>query len=104
MSAQEFGRLLSEGIRHISLREGKPIGVVEDELGYAIGREGNSAIQYWRKGHCPSRPAEVETLATQLVRRGELNRVWVERFLHNADYPDADALCARLFPNQPAFG
>lgn len=102
MSQREFARLLTEGIRHISLREDKQLLVVEDELGYAVGRSGGSAIQYWRKGHLPAKASDVEALAREIVQRGRVGRAWLERFLRSANYPDPYALCEELFPNYRA--
>ena len=42
-SAQRFAKLLQEAINTIAHRASKPKGVVHDELGYAIGRNGGSA-------------------------------------------------------------
>jgi predicted ATPase len=99
MPHREFARLLTEGIRHISLCENKSLLVVEDELGQAVRRSGSSAIQYWRKGHLPAKVSDVETLAREIVQRGRVGRAWLERFLRSANYPDLYALCEDLFPN-----
>ncbi|MEM7033747.1 MAG: ATP-binding protein [Chloroflexota bacterium] len=95
---KRFAQLLTEGIHRIRLREHKTVQIVQDELGYSIGREGGSAIEYWRKGHLPTSVFEIETLATEMVRRAKLERVWLEDFLACADYPNSDALLMALFP------
>ena len=99
MSEQGFGELLTEGIRYICAREHKPMQIVQDELGYAVGRHGSSIIRYWRQGHWPSKPSDVETLARAIVQRGRVGRVWLERFLFSANLPNAVQLCDELFPN-----
>jgi len=99
MPHREFVRLLTEGIRYISLCENKQLLVVEDELGQVVCRSGSSAIQYWRKGHLPAHASDVETLAREIVQRGRVGRVWLERFLRSASYPNLDALCEELYPN-----
>ena len=99
MSEREFGHLLTEGIRHICVRESKQMQVVEDELGYAVGRSGSSAIRYWRQGHWPADSTIVEVLAREIVQRGRMGRTWLERFLRSADYADPITLCNELFPN-----
>lgn len=98
MSEREFGQLLSVGIRHISARENKQIQIIEDELGYAVKRNGGTAIHYWRHGHYPSQPADVETLARAIVQRGKVDRAWLDRFLRSANYPNPTGLADELYP------
>src|SRR6266545_8235033 len=98
-SPKLFGQLLTEAVYRIRSIEAKSIAIVHDELGYAIGREnGGSAIEYWRKGHVPEYLVEVERLAREIVRRTDLLRAWMERFLKSADYPQWRALCDELLP------
>src|SRR5689334_15413034 len=100
---KEFGRLLTEAVYRIELRDSKSIQIVQDELGYALDREsGGSAIEYWRKGHIPARQIDVERLARAIVQRGALGRDWLERFLKSADHMNATALCDELFPSTTA--
>ena len=47
---EKFAQLLSEGIHRVRIYESKAIQIVQDEIGYALGREGGSAIEYWRNG------------------------------------------------------
>jgi predicted ATPase len=96
-SPERFAQLLTEAIRHIRRREGKMISAIQDELGYELGREGGTAIEYWRKGHIPVKAAEVAALAGLLVRRGKLDRSWLEEFLASAGYLEPQALCQELF-------
>ncbi|MCA9981882.1 MAG: hypothetical protein KDD89_13650, partial [Anaerolineales bacterium] len=97
-----FARLLSEAIHRIRLQEGKSVQIVQDELGFALGRDGGSAIRYWRKGHVPAQPEDVAHLAQALVQRGRLEKQWLEQFLKSADYEPLAPLVADLFPNQTA--
>ncbi len=99
MSERDFGELLTEGIRYICARENKPMQIVQDELGYAAGRNGSSVIRYWRQGHLPSKPSDVESLARAIVQRGRVDRAWLERFLYSASFPNAAGLCDDLFPS-----
>jgi hypothetical protein len=94
-----FARLLSEAIHRIRLQEGKSVQIVQDELGFALGRDGGSAIRYWRKGHVPAQPEDVAQLAQELVQRGQLERNWLEQFLRSADYGPMTELVTKLFPN-----
>jgi len=96
--AEKFAQLLTEGIHRVRLNEAKNIQVVQDELGYALGREGGSAIEYWRKGHIPPKLSDVEKLAAEIVRRANLERTWLEQFLGSVDHPNPTKLCDELFP------
>ncbi len=42
---ENFAQLLSEGIHRVRLCESKAIQIVQDKLGYALGREGGSALE-----------------------------------------------------------
>lgn len=101
-SPEKFGQLLTEAVYQIRRREAgtlkKTLRLVQDELGYAVGREGGSAIEYWRKGNVPAKPEQVANLARELVRRGGLDRAGLTEFLASAGYPDATGLSEALFP------
>jgi len=64
--SKEFGRLLTEAVYIIRARTGKPIKTIHDELGYAIGRNGGSCIEYWRSGHIPSKIDDLYNLIEAL--------------------------------------
>lgn len=49
-----FAQMLTEGIYRIRLKEAKTVRAIQDELGYALGRNGGSAIERWRKGQLPT--------------------------------------------------
>jgi len=100
-SEERFALLLTEGVKRISIRERKTISLVHDELGYAIGREGGSAIEYWRKGHIPAEQSDVEKLAREITRRSGPGRKWLEQFLDSSGYSDLMDLCDELFPPPP---
>jgi hypothetical protein len=101
-SPQKFGQLLSEAVYQIRRREAsaikKTLRLVQDELGYAVGREGGSAIEYWRKGNIPAKAEQVAELARELVRRGGLDRTGLAQFLASAGYSNAVSLAEELFP------
>jgi WD40 repeat protein len=99
-SAEKFAQLLTEGVHRIRLRERKNLSVVQDELGYALGRAGGSAIQYWRKGHLPPNISDVAELARQLVSRGQVDQAWLVQFLESAGYPHVTAFCQELWRAQ----
>ena len=96
--AQRFAALLTAALYQIKQRETIPIAVIQDEIGYAMGRKGGSVVESWRKGgHMPQRKADVERLAAILVERGKLSREWLEEYLGVCGYgPERAALCERL--------
>jgi hypothetical protein len=108
VSSQRFAQLLTEGIHRIRLSTSKSIQAVQDELGYALGRKGGSAIEYWRKGHLPPRLADIEALARVMVSQARMDRDWLEEFLRCAKHPAPLELCEALFasgrtgPEKPA--
>ena len=104
-SPQKFGQLLTEAVYKIRIAESKTIkktiSLIQDELGYTLGREGGSCIEYWRKGNIPARLDDVEKLAGELVSRGDLNEAELKQFLAAAGHPNPAGLVADLFPLSP---
>lgn len=104
-SSEKFAQLLTQAVRQIALNTDRKIQIVQDELGYAIGRDaGGSSIEYWRKGHIPSNLEDIETLARELLQRGGLtNSTELERFLAYADHPAAVDLARQILSDmQPS--
>jgi hypothetical protein len=103
-SPKKFAQLLSRAVRQIAFRSNIQIQIIQDELGYALGREaGGSSIEYWRKGHIPSRLAEVEALARELVQRGGLTTpTELEQFLTYAGHPDPTGRARKILPDEPS--
>lgn len=97
-SAAKFADLLTIAVRTIAARANKTIASVQDELGYALGREGGSSIEYWRKGHIPADLDDLEKLAGELVRREGLSQEQCELFLRSADHPEPGRVARQLFP------
>jgi len=98
--ATRFAELLTTAVRIIADRENKTVASVQDELGYALGREtGGSCIEYWRKGHIPADPREVEKLAGELVKRAGLSPGECEQFLRCARYPYSKSVFDELPPS-----
>lgn len=98
-SPERFADLLTHAIRRIKrVENNKPIRVIQDELGYALGRDGGSAVEYWRKGNLPPGRQDVEELARLLVRRGRLDQAWLKEFLESGGCGlSAATLAAQLF-------
>lgn len=88
MNPQRFGELLTKGIYAIKSREGRQVSLIEDELGYALGRNGGSSIIHWRRGNIPTKAKDIEILAQVIVQRGCLDQTWLEEFYHAAGYAE----------------
>ncbi|MDM8529446.1 ATP-binding protein, partial [Anaerolineales bacterium HSG24] len=102
-SPQKFSLLLTEAVHKIRIEESKhikkTIRIIQDELGYALGREGGTSIEYWRKGYVPASLIDLENLARELVRRGGLTESDAEQLLRAADHPYPSQFIATLFPD-----
>ncbi len=98
---KRFGDLLNEAINKLKKETRKLISAIQDELGYAIGREGGTAIEYWRKGHVPSNHADVAALAREIVNRITVTSEWLEEFLTVGEYPNPKQLCNELLSHLP---
>lgn len=96
-SKEEFARLLSEGVYRIKIQQAKSIQIIQDELGYALGRQGGTAVEHWRRGNIPADLADLENLARELVKRGRLDQRWLEQFLLYGRHPDPQTLVTELF-------
>ena len=98
-SDQQFAFSLSQAVRQVALRQNKKIQIVQDELGYALGRDaGGSAIEYWRKGHVPARLEELELLARELTQQnGLVDLMELEKFLTYGDHPHPAEVAANIW-------
>src|SRR5262245_60223071 len=95
--SEAFGRLLSGAINSIATYEGRTTPVVEEELGQLINLSGKT-IQRYKSGYLPPDHESIKVLAEAGVRRGFLDREWLQRFLHAAHYPFAERLVNELRP------
>ena len=91
-SPEQFAELLTLAVRRIKAVEDKNLEIIQDELGYAINRDGGSFLAYLRKGHVPTERSDLEGLARELVRRHGLNEQECERFLRYAAHPHPEAV------------
>jgi hypothetical protein len=91
---KRFGQLLKVAVRKIALHQNKNIALVQDELGYQIGRDsGGVPIQFWERGHIPPQPEETERLIQALRQQAKLSSSEVRQLYQAA------GLAA---PSQPA--
>ena len=105
-SPKQFAQLLSTAVRLIKVLENKPLSVIQDELGYALNKQGGgTAIEYWRQGFIPADSEDVLQLAQELVRRKGLDEKTCRQFLAWADYPEVATAMTAIFnqhsPPQP---
>jgi len=87
-----FAALLTTAVRTVAAREHKSIACVQDELGYALNREGGSCVEYWRKGHIPADLSDLEALVHQLLQREGLNHSEGERLLKLGRHPHPESV------------
>ena len=57
-----------------------------------------STIQRYKSGQLPPELTMIEFLSEEAIRRGYLNREWLERFLRAARHPTSGQMLERLFP------
>jgi len=104
-SPEKFAQLLTAAIYKIRIAESKTIkktvSLIQDELGYSLGREGGTCIEYWRKGYVPAKLEDVEMLAGELVKRGGLEGTELTQFLASAGHPNPAGVTSRLFSPAP---
>jgi len=104
-SPGKFAQLLTAAVHKIRISESKTIrktiSIVQDELGYSLGRDGGSCIEYWRKGFIPASLDDVENLARELATRGGLDRSELVQFLESAGHPNPTGLEDELFSPIP---
>lgn len=93
----ESGRLLTAGIGSMAAQEHKTAECVEEELATTIGVS-RATIQRYKAGTIPSERRTVELLAEACVKRGNMNREWLQRFLQTVRYLAPDDLIQRLYP------
>lgn len=96
---RKFGELLTKGVYAIRAAEPhKTIKLIQHELGEALGiGNGNSSLNYWRRGHIPFEWRQVEELAVQFMRRAHVDHAWVARFLDSAGAPNPQLLADQLY-------
>lgn len=95
---KRFGTLLKRAIRKIALMEDKNIAIVQDELGFALGRDtGGVSIQFWERGNIPPQREDVELLRRELSRQGGLTPEEAVQFVAYAGFPELGEETAAAF-------
>lgn len=94
---ERFANLLTDSIYAIRSHTRQDLTTIQDELGYALGREtGGSAIIYWRRGNVPAELTELEVLTKELVARRGLNQQDCREFLRVGGHPVPEQVMARF--------
>lgn len=95
---KKFGKLLKTAVRKIALLSNKNISVIQDELGYALGRDtGGASIQFWERGNIPANKQDVEKLKQELLKRQGLSQEEVVLFSYYAGFPELEQVQALPF-------
>jgi hypothetical protein len=94
---ERFVELLVAALLTIRAQSGRSMAAIQDELGYALGREGSSYIAYLRRGHPPMAVEDIEQLAHALIVQGGLDQARCEAFLQSAGHRRARAQTAHWF-------
>jgi hypothetical protein len=101
VESEEFGALLSHGIKSIAVASGKTMTAVKEELSAAIGLKTSHLLDKWQQGVVPSRSDQIAALARVCVQSSEVDRNWLQAFLKKARYSVPESLISELFPETP---
>ncbi len=102
--ASQFGELLTEAIYKIKSLTSKPVGIIEEELGNALGKDGRASIESWRRPNSrpPAKVEDVIKLAHIIAEHTDFDRQWLQRFLHHGRHPNPKEFCNALFGPLPS--
>lgn len=93
---KQFGKLLGEGISSVARRKMIQMGEAKSRIAEALGFSVHT-VEHWRRGHVPTKLAEVEFLVRYCAKNGRVDRTWAKSFLHQVSYPDSGTLLDELF-------
>ena len=93
----QFADLLDKALHRLRAEQGRPIHILEDELGILLNKAGRSYIQHLRKRNFPGNLDDVETLVRELARLGGLHLDECLRMLRAADHAHAQEFVSKLF-------
>ena len=100
--SNEFGDLLTQGLKSIAALEKKDLTVLQQELGHDIGVS-VWTIYKWRKGaSIPTDDRTIRLLASACVHRGRMDHNWLVQFLKPVTYNVTPALIDELCPDASA--
>ena len=94
---KEFAKKLKEAVYQIGLNEDKNLSIVQDELGYALGKSGGSMIEYWRKGKAiPSKSEDKEMFKGVELINSKLKETLKNKGLEQLQVKKGDAFDAEI--------
>ena len=93
----QFGDMLTEAIWQIKIHTSKPIEIIQDEIGYTIGKRGGSSIERWRQGYPPAKLSDLEALTKELAEHVNFAQAWFEEFLRCGQHPYPVQFCRKLY-------
>jgi len=102
MSTNQFGKLLTQGLKCIAALEKVDLTDLQHELGKEIGVS-VWTLYKWRKGSfIPNDDRTIMLLARVCVQRGRMDRQWLTHFLMQTIYSDKRKLIDELCPVESA--
>ena len=102
MSTNQFGKLLTQGLKCIAALEKTDLTDLQHELGKEIGVS-VWTLYKWRKGSfIPNDDRTLALLARVCVQRGRMDRHWLTSFLTQTIYSDKQRLINDLCPEEEA--
>lgn len=98
---ERFARLLADAIELIAFRKQKSRQAIQDEIGYALGRSGGTALAYWiYRKRIPARLTDIELLARLIAQYGGWeDPSYLLAFLESSGHPNALHIARRILPN-----
>ncbi|MBI1257637.1 MAG: AAA family ATPase [Chloroflexi bacterium] len=102
MSTNQFGKLLTQGLKCIAALEKIDLTDLQHELGREIGVS-VWTLYKWRKGSfIPNDDRTIALLGRVCVERGRMDRQWLTSFLAQTIYSDKQTLTNDLCPEDAA--
>lgn len=98
MNREQFGKLLTQGLKSIAALEKTDLSELQYELGREIGISVWTLYKWRKNTSIPSDDRTISILARACVQRGRMGRQWLSDFLNCTIYSNKNALLNDLFP------
>ncbi|MBI1282152.1 MAG: AAA family ATPase [Anaerolineaceae bacterium] len=102
MSKEQFGKLLTQGLKSIAALEKTDLSELQYELGREIGISVWTLYKWRKNTSIPSDDRTLAILARACVQRGHMGRQWLADFLSCTIYSNKSALLNELYPESDA--
>jgi LuxR family glucitol operon transcriptional activator len=102
MSKEQFGKLLTQGLKSIAALEKTDLSELQYELGREIGISVWTLYKWRKNTSIPSDDRTLAILARACVQRGHMGRQWLSDFLACTIYSNKSALLNELYPAEDA--